>query len=95
MVEVMKETLSIDIPDQRLMLTLQLEFLMRLLGYYRRIRLNEEPSEKGHVRDKTDRYSPYIWERKYEVEDREKYGIPPEGTNYGENQDGGGTGQGL
>lgn len=29
---------------------------------------NEEPSEKGHVRDKTDRYSPYIWERKYEVD---------------------------
>ena len=46
LVEVMKETLSIDMPDQRLMLTLQLEFLMRLLGYYRRIRLNEEPPEK-------------------------------------------------
>ena len=29
---------------------------------------NEEPSEKGHVKDKTDRYSPYIWERKYEVD---------------------------
>lgn len=43
LVEVMKETSSIDIPDQRLMLTIQLEFLMRLLGYYRKIRLHEEP----------------------------------------------------
>lgn len=43
LVEVMKETSSIDILDQRLMLTIQLEFLMRLLGYYRKIRLHEEP----------------------------------------------------
>ena len=46
LVEVMKETSSIDIPDQRLMLTIQLEFLMRLLGYYRKIRLHEEPTYK-------------------------------------------------
>lgn len=46
LVEVMKETAGIDIPDQRLMLTIQLEFLMRLLGYYRKIRLNEEPAGK-------------------------------------------------
>ena len=46
LVEVMKETSSIDIPDQRLMLTIQLEFLMRLLGYYRKIRLHEEPAFK-------------------------------------------------
>lgn len=46
LVEVMKETSNIDIPDQRLMLTIQLEFLMRLLGYYRKIRLHEEPAFK-------------------------------------------------
>lgn len=46
LVEIMKETSSIDIPDQRLMLTIQLEFLMRLLGYYRKIRLHEEPAFK-------------------------------------------------
>ena len=46
LVEVMKETLSIDMPDQRLLLTLQLEFLMRLLGYYRSIMLHEVPSGK-------------------------------------------------
>ena len=46
LVGVMRETLNIDMPDQRLMLTLQLEFFMRLLGYYRSIKLNEKSPTK-------------------------------------------------
>ena len=46
MVGVMRETSTIDMPDQRLMLTLQLEFLMRLLSHYRSIKLHEEHTDK-------------------------------------------------
>lgn len=46
LVNVMRETEHIDIPDQRLLLTHQLSFLMRLLSYYRSVKFNETPDEK-------------------------------------------------
>ena len=45
-VGVMRETVAIDIPDKRLLLTRQLEFFMRLLSHYRTVKLNESPSLK-------------------------------------------------
>lgn len=46
LVAVMRETSSLNMPDQRVILTLQLEFLMKLLSHYRSIHLNEKPSGK-------------------------------------------------
>jgi len=46
LVGVMRETLLIDLPDQRLYLMRQLEYLMRLLSYYRTIKLNEQHAVK-------------------------------------------------
>ena len=46
LVAVMRETSSLNMPDQRGILTLQLEFLMKLLSHYRSIHLNEKPSGK-------------------------------------------------
>ena len=48
LVDVMRETVDIDIPDKRLLLTRQLEFFMRLLSHYRTVKLNEAPNLK-HV----------------------------------------------
>ena len=48
LVGVMRETTSINIPDKRLLLTRQLGFFMRLLSYYRTVKLNESPNLK-HV----------------------------------------------
>lgn len=45
-VEVMKEISSIEIPDRRTLMVRQLEFLLRLLGIYRRNKLNEESPDK-------------------------------------------------
>lgn len=45
-VEVMKEISSIEIPDRRTLMVRQLEFLLRLLGTYRRNRLNDESPDK-------------------------------------------------
>lgn len=45
-VEIMHETVRTNLPDRRALMTRQLEFLLRLLGYYRRNKLNEEISEK-------------------------------------------------
>lgn len=45
----------------------------------------------GWIKTTKDR----VRERKYEEEDREKCGPPPEGTSYGQNQDGGGAGESL
>lgn len=46
LVGVMRETTSIDIPDKRLLLTRQLGFFMRLLNYYRTVKLNEASNLK-------------------------------------------------
>lgn len=46
LVGVMRETVAIDIPDKRLLLTHQLGFFMRLLSYYRTLKLNESPNLK-------------------------------------------------
>lgn len=46
LVGVMRETVSIDIPDKRLFLTRQLGFFMRLLSHYRTVKLNEAPNLK-------------------------------------------------
>ncbi|MCR5589251.1 MAG: helix-turn-helix domain-containing protein [Bacteroidales bacterium] len=46
LVGVMRETVDIDIPDKRLLLTRQLGFFMRLLSYYRTVKLNESPNLK-------------------------------------------------
>ncbi len=46
LVGVMRETAAIDIPDKRLLLTRQLGFFMRLLSYYRTVKLNETPNLK-------------------------------------------------
>ena len=45
-VGVMRELAAIDIPDKRLLLTRQLEMLMRLLGHYRSHKMQEEGSGK-------------------------------------------------
>lgn len=45
-VEIMRETVRTNLPDRQALMTRQLEFLMRLLGYYRRNKLNEEISDK-------------------------------------------------
>lgn len=45
-VEVMKETLNINIPERRTFLARQLEFFLRLLSYYRRRKLVEIHTEK-------------------------------------------------
>lgn len=45
-VEIMRETVRTNLPDRQALMTRQLEFLLRLLGYYRRNKLNEEISEK-------------------------------------------------
>lgn len=46
LVGVMRETAAIDIPEKRMLLTRQLGFFMRLLSYYRSLKLNESPSLK-------------------------------------------------
>lgn len=46
LVGVMRETAGIDIPDKRLLLTHQLGYFMRLLSYYRSVKLNEAPEYK-------------------------------------------------
>lgn len=45
-VEGMQETSRIDIPDRRMLMVRQLEFLLRLLSYYRSQKLNETPTGK-------------------------------------------------
>lgn len=45
-VEGMQETSRIDIPDRRMLMVRQLEFLLRLLSYYRGKKLNETPTGK-------------------------------------------------
>jgi len=45
-VEVMRETSQISIPDQRILLSRQLDFFLRLLSYYRTIKLTETPVDK-------------------------------------------------
>lgn len=45
-VEVMKETSHVNIPDRRTLLTRQLEFLLRLLSHYRTVKLNEPIVDK-------------------------------------------------
>lgn len=45
LVGVLRETSSIDIPNQRLFLMTQLEFFMRLLTHYRSVKLNEFSSD--------------------------------------------------
>ncbi len=46
LVSVMREISSINIPEQSLLLMRQMEFLMQLLGYYRRLKLNDVSSDK-------------------------------------------------
>lgn len=46
MVAVMKETVSINLPDGRTFLARQLEFFLRLLNYYRKRKLEETNVEK-------------------------------------------------
>ena len=43
-VEIMRETSHIELSDRRVFLARQLEFLLRLLSYYRSQKLNEEPT---------------------------------------------------
>lgn len=45
-VEIMRETSRIELSDRRIFLTRQLEFLLRLLSYYRSQKLNETPTGK-------------------------------------------------
>ena len=47
-VEIMRETVRINLPDRRALMTRQLEFLLRLLGIYRKNKFNEASAEK-HV----------------------------------------------
>lgn len=45
-VELMRETVHLNLPDRRALMSRQVEFLLRLLGIYRRNKLNEESSDK-------------------------------------------------
>ena len=45
-VEIMRETSQIELSDRRIFLARQLEFLLRLLSYYRGKKLNEAPADK-------------------------------------------------
>lgn len=42
MVEIMRETVRINLPDKKVLMARQLEFLLRLLGFYRKSKLNEK-----------------------------------------------------
>ena len=46
MVEIMRETVRVNLPDRRALMTRQLEFLLRLLGIYRKNKFNEASQEK-------------------------------------------------
>ena len=48
LVELMRETVRINLPDRRVLMSRQLEFFLRLLGYYRKNKLNEESPDR-HV----------------------------------------------
>lgn len=45
-VEIMRETVRVNLPDRRALMTRQLEFLLRLLGIYRKNKFNEASQEK-------------------------------------------------
>ena len=45
-VEIMRETAHIELSDRRVFLARQLEFLLRMLSYYRSKKLNETPTDK-------------------------------------------------
>ena len=45
-VEIMRETVRVNLPDRRALMTRQLEFLLRLLGIYRKNKFNETSAEK-------------------------------------------------
>lgn len=45
-VEGMREIKRLNLPDQRMLLTRLLEFMLRLLSQYRKSKLNESPAEK-------------------------------------------------
>lgn len=45
-VELMRETVRLNLPDRRALMSRQVEFLLRLLGTYRKNRLNEESPDK-------------------------------------------------
>lgn len=45
-VEIMRETAQTDIHDRRILLERQLDFLLRLLSYYRTVNLEEVPTNK-------------------------------------------------
>ena len=45
-VEIMHETVRVNLPDRRALMTRQLEFLLRLLGIYRKNKFNEASHEK-------------------------------------------------
>ena len=45
-VELMRETVRLNLPDRRALMSRQVEFLLRLLGTYRKNRLNEEIPDK-------------------------------------------------
>lgn len=45
-VEIMHETVRINLPDKKALMARQLEFLLRLLGFYRKSKLNEKDYDK-------------------------------------------------